>query len=192
MHNDYLCLERPRARPNLPTRHGTDLPSLTRLMTWPMYLLSLTFRINARKSPCSGLWHNIREVWSFINKDAARFCIGPPYGQMPHACPKSHRSCDTLPLSASNEGRKQRHEILSQARTCCSKLLPSELNKPYLDWLKSTEMWAYGLPSCSSQSERQRRRWLVSRWRFGLTLFAELLALPLSDGDWLHVLFILL
>ena len=35
----------------------TDLPSLTRLMTWPMYLLSLTFRINARKSPCSGLWH---------------------------------------------------------------------------------------------------------------------------------------
>lgn len=50
----------------------------------------------------------------------------------------------------------------------------------------------YGLPSCSSQSERKRRRFLVSRFRFGLTLFAELFALPLLDGDWLHVLFILL
>lgn len=65
------ALERPRARPNLPTRHGTDLPLLTRLMTWPMYPLSLTFRINARKSPCSGLWHNIREVWSLIRMPRA-------------------------------------------------------------------------------------------------------------------------
>ena len=88
--------------------------------------------------------------------------------------------------------RPASHEILSQALWYCSLLLPSELNKPYLDWLKSTEMWAYGLPSCSSQSERKRRRFLVSRFRFGLTLFAELFALPLLDGDWLHVLFILL